>query len=974
MFVRDSQDTAPRRRSAIRARARRAPEALKRELQDLERLHQATIRVARAGDWPTAANEILHATLTATGASKGLLSVCGEGEPGLTVAASAGFTPEFLALIRCVAPGAGACGSAFQRRTRIVVTDAATDPIFAAFRQAVQSGRFVSTHSVPLIAGGRPIGVLTVHYEETHQPDDREMWLMDLHASMAAGFLERARAVRAAFNSEDLREKMLAALPAGVYTTDAEGRILFFNQAARELWGRSPEPGVDRWCGFPRVLRPDGSVLPPDQRPMAVALREQRPVAGEEIVIERADGTRRRVMAYPEPLRDADGTLVGGVSMLLDVTRNRAAERDARLLAAIVEASHDAIISKDLDGNITSWNQSAERLFGYTAEEAIGRHITMLIPPDRHDEETRILRRIRAGERIEHFDTVRVRKDGSRLDISLTISPVRDANGRIVGASKIARDLSAFKQAQDALRTSEQQLRIVTDNAMIYLAHCDCEHRFKFVNRPYAERFGRAPAELVGLTVAEVIGPKAYEIVRPYLDAALAGQRVEFEAELPYERLGLRWMRVVHEPERTPNGEVVGLVAVITDITSRKRAEREMEETRDRAIAASRAKDEFLAALSHELRTPLNPVLLLASEAARDASLPARVRADFEVVRKNVELEARLIDDLLDLTRITQGKLALSLGTQPLQPILEDALNTIRPEIAQKSLAFTCDFAAGGALVRGDAVRLQQVLWNILKNAVKFTPDGGQITVRSWVDPIKRVAAVEVADSGIGMTAAELDRVFNAFAQGEHATSGGSHRFGGLGLGLAISKMLAELHDGSIRAESAGRDCGAQFVLELPLAAAPDRRSESDRRVGAAPPEGAPPPAAAGPPAGGHRRILLVEDHEPTRNALAQLLARRGHAVTACGTVAEARAAATQGAFDLLISDVGLPDGNGLELMAEMQRQGPEIAGIALTGYGMDHDLVRTQSAGFAVHLTKPVTIQSLDRALAATSLREPAR
>jgi two-component system CheB/CheR fusion protein len=255
-----------------------------------------------------------------------------------------------------------------------------------------------------------------------------------------------------AFASGDTRFRaIIEALPAAIYTTDAAGRITFYNEAAATMWGRRPELG-ELWCGSWKIYWPDGTPLPHDKCPMAVALKTGRPVRGVEAVAERPDGTRVPFEPYPTPIFDGSGTLVGAVNMLVDLTDRKRAEEGARRLASIVECSDDAIVSKDLNGVIRSWNKGAERLFGYTAAEVIGKLITILIPEDRFDEEPSILARLRRGERIEHYETIRRRKDGSLVDISLTVSPVMDADGRIIGASKIARDISDRKRAQEAQR------------------------------------------------------------------------------------------------------------------------------------------------------------------------------------------------------------------------------------------------------------------------------------------------------------------------------------------------------------------------------------------------------------------------------------------------------------------------------------------------------------------------------------------
>jgi len=376
---------------------------------------------------------------------------------------------------------------------------------------------------------------------------------------------------------------------------------------------------------------------------------------------------------------------------------------------------------------------------------------------------------------------------------------------------------------------------------------------------------------------------------------------------------------------------------------------RQLAAARDRAVAASRAKDDFLARLSHELRTPLNPVLLLASDAAAKPDLPPDIRADFEMIANHVKLEARLIDDLLDLSRITQGKFSLEKRPFDFNTLLQDAVAMVRPEAEHKRLHFRVEVAPLAELVYGDDVRIRQILWNVLKNAVKFTPAGGEVSLTAGRQPASGSIEVTIRDTGIGLTPAELERVFEAFAQGEHARPQGAHKYGGLGLGLTISRTLADLHGGSIRAHSPGRNAGSTFVVELPL-------------PGAGPaPAGGPCPA----PAPARRRILLVEDHESTRLSLVQLLERRGFEVRAAGSLAEARRLAGSETFDILLSDVGLPDGSGYDLMADLRGRAG-LTGIALTGYGMEEDVSRSQRAGFAAHLTKPVSAAALDRALAS--------
>lgn len=392
------------------------------------------------------------------------------------------------------------------------------------------------------------------------------------------------------------------------------------------------------------------------------------------------------------------------------------------------------------------------------------------------------------------------------------------------------------------------------------------------------------------------------------------------------------------------------LCHVVAMAWERFAAEDAMLQAKETAERANRAKDEFLAALSHELRTPLNPVLLLSSELLQRGDLPPELQSEIATIRRNVQLEARLIDDLLDLTRITRGKLSLDLQPVSVHRILEEALDVVHSDFATKGVQLISSFTAPEDAVLADATRLQQVFWNVLRNAVKFTPRGGTVTVSTRAD-VGRIE-VQITDTGAGIPPAQLDKIFNAFQQGERG-----HQFGGLGLGLAIARSIIEMHRGAIRAHSAGPNHGATFTIELPV-------------YKGAPAQTEPVPSSAGAlanaaPSGLH--ILLVEDHEPTRATLKKLLERRRHRVTAAEDLATARELAAADRFDLLLSDLGLPDGDGADLMRELAARSG-LPGIALSGFGMDEDLRRSASAGFFAHLVKPVDIGVLDRTMAALS------
>jgi signal transduction histidine kinase len=389
-----------------------------------------------------------------------------------------------------------------------------------------------------------------------------------------------------------------------------------------------------------------------------------------------------------------------------------------------------------------------------------------------------------------------------------------------------------------------------------------------------------------------------------------------------------------------------------------KRQESELEDKvaeRTAALeAASRAKDDFLAALSHELRTPLNPALLLASALAEDETLPEAARHDLGVIAKGIALQAQLIDDLLDVTRITEGKLRLDLHPIDAHVAIHHAHEILKADISNNGIQFKLQLGAEEHTINADAVRVQQIFWNVLKNAIKFTPHGGTVKVRTRNPSGNgKVLEVEISDTGIGIEREMLPKIFDAFIQEEHDAG---HRFGGVGLGLAITHRLVELQNGRIIAESEGRSRGATFRIELPLASA---------SAVAIPAGNGRKPAARTQIA---RRILLVEDHEQTRATLTKLLERRGHNVLSVASTEEARERVAAGDCDLVISDLGLPDGDGHRLMLEMGRD-YGLPGIALSGYGTDADIARSKASGFFAHLTKPVEIHSLESAIAGAPL-----
>lgn len=547
---------------------------------------------------------------------------------------------------------------------------------------------------------------------------------------------------------------------------------------------------------------------------------------------------------------------------------------------------------------------------------------------------------------VELFRTTRaLARANSALEVE--IAQRREAQEAL---HRVNDELEVRVQRRTAeLSRSEEQFRRAVEDAPIPVIMQAEDGQVLQISKTWAHLTGYSLEEVptfdAWLTHAYGFGANnVRNAVRTLFERNIGMAEVEFEI---VTRSGQRrmWAFSASSPRVLGDGRRF-VVGTAVDITESKQAEAALREAKEEAEAASKAKDDFLAALSHELRTPLNPALLLASERAKDASLAAEVREDFAAIRRDIELEARLIDDLLDVTRISRGKLHLEPVPVDLHALLHTSWERLEAEAVAKQLHVHFQLTPAAPWVEADPLRLQQIFWNVMKNAVRFTPAQGEIGIRSrpgnsgeW--------CVEITDSGAGIEPQELEQIFAPFNQGNNG-----HRFGGLGLGLAISRRLVELLGGRITAKSDGADRGATFLIELP-AARPQIESNNHSSK----------PNPGGVQSAAYR-ILLVEDHNHTRATLARLLTQRGHEVATAENIEEALIRAQNFAFDLVLSDLGLPDGSGHDLMAELRQMRPKCRGIALSGYGMESDAQRSLNAGFDAHLTKPVDIHALEKAL----------
>lgn len=627
-------------------------------------------------------------------------------------------------------------------------------------------------------------------------------------------------AEHAAREQSELLHTTLVSIGDAVIATDVEGRITNLNRVAEQLTGWTIESAIGQHLDMVFHIVNETTRQPVDC-PVTRALQDGVIVglANHTILIAK-DGSERAIDDSAAPIRDRRGHIVGSVLVFRDITERRNLERrDAerliasRFLASIVESSEDAIVSKSPDGIIQSWNASAERLFGYTAEQAVGQSITIIVPVDRSDEERQIITSIREGRRVEHFETVRMRRDGRPIDISLSVSPILDETGRILGAAKIARDITDRKQ-------TEQRI---------------------------------------------------YDLLT------------------------------------------------------------ELQE-------ADRRKDEFLATLAHELRGPLAPLrsmLEVLKHSAGDGDLFQKAH---DTMERQLGQIARLVDDLLDVSRITSNKLELRREHVELASIIYQSVEVCRPLAEGANHDVSVTLPADPIYLHADAIRLTQVFGNLLNNACKYTESGGKI----WVTAERQGNDVRVSikDTGTGIPLDKIEGVFEMFAQVDRSLERSQ---GGLGIGLTLVKRLVEMHGGSVEAKSEGEGRGSEFEVRLPIV------NEMSRAFEPEPVFPQPSPTA--------RRILVVDDNRDSAASLAMLLEIIGNETYTADDGLQALKAAEMIRPDVILLDIGLPKLNGYDVCRRIRGQswGKEMVLVALTGWGQEEDRRKSEDAGFDHHIVKPV-------------------
>jgi PAS domain S-box-containing protein len=775
-----------------------------------------------------------------------------------------------------------------------------------------------------------------------------------------------------------------------IVSKDLNSTILTWNSAAERMFGYTAAEAVGRSI---RMIIPDE--LQSEEDEVLRRIRAGKALRHYETVRVRKDGTRVPISLTVSPIYDDDGHVIGASKIARDITDKRNAETASRRLAAVVESSDDAIVTKDLDGIITSWNRSAERMFGYTREEAVGKSIRIVIPDHLQSEEDMVLAKIRAGEGVDHFETVRQRKDGTQLFISLTVSPIRNDAGVVVGASKIARDVTERARLQAAARENAAITQKLGEIGAVVASTLERD--------TIAQKVTDAATELTQAEFgAFFYNVRDHEAGDAYMLYTLSGASKEAFSSFPHPRATdvfgptfrgeatVRLDDVTKDPRyghsppyygmppghlpvrsylavpvRNVAGDVLGGLffghsrvgvftaqheRVVEGIAAWASVALENSRLYIEARDANQMKDEFLAVLSHELRTPLNAIVGYAKLLRGGILSGEKATRGLETLERNAIWLTQIVEDVLDVSRIVSGKIRLDVQPVDLPLIINNAVATVHPAAEAKGLRVHAILDPRVGPVSGDPDRLQQVVWNLLSNAVKFTPKGGRVQVR--LQRVNSNVEIVVSDTGIGIRADFLPYVFERFRQAEAGTT---RKTGGLGLGLAIVRHIIEMHGGTVEASSAGEGQGSTFRVRLPIMIVHPEPAEVRREH----PRSERREALAGLGDLHGVRVLAIDDEEDALTLLRVVLEAAGADVATSGSAAAALDVIASTNPHVLVIDLGMPEVDGFELIRRI-RASPnpavrDLPAAALTAFARSEDRTKALRSGFEMHLAKPV-------------------
>ncbi|MEG4939607.1 PAS domain-containing protein [Microcoleus sp. F4-D5] len=762
---------------------------------------------------------------------------------------------------------------------------------------------------------------------------------------------------------EELRQKnailnlINESAPTPIFVKDREGRIIYANPATLDVLGKPAAEVIGRRDrDFYPIAELGATVSENDRRIME---------SGQTEVVEESPDGIRTFVSMKAPYRDRAGEVIGLIGISSDITNRKRAEvvreEQTKLLQVIIDSIGDGLILANQQGEFVLFNRAAVGIFGQLSNQKSCEEWSStygLFLADKNtlfpDAELPLAKAIK-GEYVNDVEAFVRREDSEDRWISISGYPVVDASSKIKGGVIVCRDITERKQAEAALQESEERFRNMANNTPFMVWVTNSTGYCSFLSQTWYDFTGQTEETGLGLGWVNALHPEDREQAKnAFLTANERQESFRVEYRIRRKDGGYSWAIDAAAPRFSKSGQFEGYIGSVIDITERKQVETErdmvlqLEQTaRAEAERANRIKDEFLAVLSHELRSPLNPILGW-SQLLVGGKLNANQSAKaFETIERNARLQSQLIEDLLDVSRILQGKLRLNVAPVNLANIIPSAVETVQLAAAAKKIQIQTILNPDVGKVVGDTSRLQQIVWNLLSNAVKFTPEGGRVEVR--LAQIERQAQIQVTDTGKGITPDFLPYVFDHFRQEDGATT---RKFGGLGLGLAIVRQLIELHGGTVLAESAGVGQGATFTVRLPLLNDDSRRQEEEAVNGAV------SPALSSLPLAG-LRILVVDDELDSRDFVAFVLEEAGAEVISLSSGAEALESIGQIAPDLLVSDIGMPQMDGYMLINRIRTQlAPEyrqLLAIALTAYAGEGNQRQVLQAGFDQHLAKPI-------------------
>jgi two-component system sensor histidine kinase/response regulator len=734
-----------------------------------------------------------------------------------------------------------------------------------------------------------------------------------------------------------------------VVITDAQAKILYVNQAFSRMTGYAREEVLG---SSPRLLKSD------QQDPAFYRDLWKTITAGQiwhgELINRRKDGSLYTEEMSITPVREGGGAVTHYIAIKQDVTARRAAEDAQQLLAAIVESSEDAIIGHAPDGVIVTWNRGAERLFGYRAEEVIGKSAALILPPDKADLFPRVTERLKRGETISQWEVECVGKHKDGIEVSLSLSPIPNAAGQLAAVSAIARDVAATKKAEHDLRASEKRYRLLFERNQAGILCTTPQGRILDCNGALATMLGYdSPADLLGRNATDFY---CRSEARKHMLHELMSQNALTNLEVELRRKDdSRFWVIANMTVVEHDSDAVVIESTLLDITYRKRVEAQLREAKEAAEAASQTKSEFLANMSHEIRTPMNGVIGM-TELLLDTPLTPEQREYLSIVAASGRSLLAIINDVLDFSKIEAHKLDLHNSSFDLRSNIDTTLQEFRLRAAQKELRLACHIEPDvPARVVGDPVRIRQILVNLVGNAIKFTGHGG-VTVR-----VSRVGQAEgsidlqlsVSDTGMGIAPEKQKVIFDPFTQADNSTT---RQFGGTGLGLAITVQLVGLMGGTVRLESeVGK--GSTFHVTV--------------RLGAAEPEVEAPPPTSPPPRESSATLhcLVVEDNPVNQLLAVRLLQKHGHSAAVAGTGLAALAALERERFDVVLMDVQMPEMDGFETTRAIRKKerqsGAHLPIIAMTAHAMERDRQRCLEAGMDWYVAKPIDAREFLAAVA---------